>query len=491
MHFHLKEALKCLLLFTLFHENQVLAFTSPIKPSDILNLNRKSHQYLSQAQRISRSLVILHDSSSDPPNENNGSVWSALANTERWISETLNRAGVKGKSNPYSRKEVGYVCEYSDTMELVVAGIYRRLREVRELGENHAEIEKERKATLGDNFKPRTFRQTFVVIMPFCKEIVDSFPVFDNLINAINNSRRNARDYVTEISIERMQEDGGSFIDSDWSTSINMAQMHPKFGDLTPEQRLAEEMEKDQRGEVDLNYEKFKERRRQSRRSPYPTVVVEVKANPPVDYREEDRMQASQSNKYPEAGQNDPEEVTRSDLNKLEALFSQSATFAHPEEESADENESGEDAFYNAIAKTGIKEVTFINPINLAQNWVAENDPFYDAETSTFTSSPNKHVDEAYEFTFASIAMHLGLNDSKSYSLSQGSKGSRNYLILSNFLSSSATSFEKFTFQVNKIIDTIPNLRSKLFVSTFHPEHVEQNKRSPQPICVLEWNDDL
>jgi len=100
-------------------------------------------------------------------------------------------------------------------------------------------------------------------------------------------------------------------------------------------------------------------------------------------------------------------------------------------------------------------------------------------------------VDEAYEFTFASIAMHLGLNDSKSYSLSQGSKGSRNYLILSNFLSSSATSFEKFTFQVNKIIDTIPNLRSKLFVSTFHPEHVEQNKRSPQPICVLEWNDDL
>jgi len=152
MHFHLKEALKCLLLFTLFHENQVLAFTSPIKPSDILNLNRKSHQYLSQAQRISRSLVILHDSSSDPPNENNGSVWSALANTERWISETLNRAGVKGKSNPYSRKEVGYVCEYSDTMELVVAGIYRRLREVRELGENHAEIEKERKATLGKGF---------------------------------------------------------------------------------------------------------------------------------------------------------------------------------------------------------------------------------------------------------------------------------------------------------------------------------------------------
>ena len=99
----------------------------------------------------------MYDAPTDPPNkknqasfEENSSVWSALANTERWISETLNRAGVgNAANNPYSRKEVNYDCEYSDALELVVAGIFRRLREVRELGQSHADVEKERKEALG------------------------------------------------------------------------------------------------------------------------------------------------------------------------------------------------------------------------------------------------------------------------------------------------------------------------------------------------------
>ena len=60
-----------------------------------------------------------------------------------------------------------------------------------------------------------------------------------------------------------------------------------------------------------------------------------------------------------------------------------------------------------------------------------------------------------------------------------------NEILTSNFLSSSATSFEKFAAEVNKIIAVLPN--DKVQVATFHPEHVDPSRRSPMPISVLEW----
>ena len=39
--------------------------------------------------------------------------------------------------NPYARKEVSYVCETSGEACGVVGGIFRRVREARELGEQH------------------------------------------------------------------------------------------------------------------------------------------------------------------------------------------------------------------------------------------------------------------------------------------------------------------------------------------------------------------
>ena len=115
--------------------------------------------------------------------DNSSNVWSVLANTERWISDTLDRsnkaanarrdaaaaeaeklkkqkeqeekskamhfADEKGeeqssssslpppKDNPYVRKEVSYVCETGNELSVVVGGIFRRVREARELGESH------------------------------------------------------------------------------------------------------------------------------------------------------------------------------------------------------------------------------------------------------------------------------------------------------------------------------------------------------------------
>lgn len=76
----------------------------------------------------------------DPSNEN---VWRVLATTERWISETLKYSKEKGGSTPLSRKEVSYVCETSTDAAMVLANIFRKLKEARQLGETHGEQQEE------------------------------------------------------------------------------------------------------------------------------------------------------------------------------------------------------------------------------------------------------------------------------------------------------------------------------------------------------------
>jgi len=43
----------------------------------------------------------------------------------------------QAKDNPYVRKEVSYVCEVGTDLPSVVGGIFRRVKEARELGEAH------------------------------------------------------------------------------------------------------------------------------------------------------------------------------------------------------------------------------------------------------------------------------------------------------------------------------------------------------------------
>ena len=58
--------------------------------------------------------------------------------------------------------------------------------------------------------------------------------------------------------------------------------MHPNFGAKTPEQELKELQEEEE--EVDVNLQQYKERRLLARRSPFPCVVVEVRAMPPPNF---------------------------------------------------------------------------------------------------------------------------------------------------------------------------------------------------------------
>jgi malonyl CoA-acyl carrier protein transacylase len=73
-------------------------------------------------------------------------MFTVLANTERWLSDTLAASQTDGpsSSNPFTRKEVSYVCENSPEAAMIVAGTFRRLKEAREQGETHGQMEEER-----------------------------------------------------------------------------------------------------------------------------------------------------------------------------------------------------------------------------------------------------------------------------------------------------------------------------------------------------------
>lgn len=111
------------------------------------NSHSSSRAFTTRPNRASSSLV-MYDASRDPPSSPELNAWQVLATTERWICSTL-AAAETGAGNPYSRKEVSYVCEPQKDAALIVAGIFRRLKESREEGESHGATEEARAVDQG------------------------------------------------------------------------------------------------------------------------------------------------------------------------------------------------------------------------------------------------------------------------------------------------------------------------------------------------------
>ena len=409
---------------------------------------------------------MYDDSTPDQPLNS----WSVLTRTEEWISQTLSDA----HGNPYTRKEVSYVCENNAGSALILAGIFRRLKEARLLGEQHGESEEERRLGGDRNaYRPHTLRKTEVVVIPSNTAFSESFPLFDAFMEAINRARRNARDYVTNDALDKnedrlMQDDDDDDDDEprEWSVSVNCAHLHPKYGQLSSKQEL-QQMKKDE-DEVDLNYKEYMERRQLARRSPYPTIVIEVRATPPPDFTRSPPSSAALLQQQEESNV-----VTAKDIQKLEALFGKSAHMAHPSNEVSPEQE--EDAFYRAIGESMEQQfVTVKNPFVLSQEWIARHDPTV-RETAAFTESDTGDVDAAYEFVALNLAMMA----------EPGAASAEHYLVMPRFLSAAATSFEKFAQEFETIVAHLPD--ASVHLSTFHPEHIDRERRSPFPILKMEW----
>lgn len=271
--------------------------------------------------------------------------------------------------------------------------------------------------------------------------------------------------------------------------------------------------DEDESGEVDVNAQEYAKKRMLARQSPYPTIVVEVRSQPPPDWGEHappqpPASQAQQDNNNNDDGDDEDtsdsaspgytynrkellaKEVTSEDVQNLEALFGKPAATNHPVSGDAKpaekaERENNEEEFYDSIGKAfGIEEVSGISPLKMAHSWVYENDDKFSSVTSAFTESDTAEIDQAYEFVFTNIAMQ---QESVRIDNIHGSR--RQYLVMPHFLTSSATSLEKFTKEVTNIVNTLPDLRDKVQISTFHPEHIKDIRRSPLPIICLQWTE--
>lgn len=308
----------------------------------------------------------------------------------------------------------------------------------------------------GESYRPSTMRQTQVVVIPSNPHFTKSFTVFDELIDTINQARRNARDYITDTDDD---ED-----DKSWSVAINCAHLHPSFGERTPAQQLQDMQDEDEAGEVDVNLEQYKKMRLQARRSPYPTVVIELRAQPTPDFNESPPPSSSRA--AAAAATNDEQgNVSAADIQKLEALFGKQAHMQ--------DKHDPESSFWDAVGNS-IEEVSAVTPLKLGEQWIAAhaNPP----AAAAFTETGTTQVDAAYEFVFTNIAM-----------LQESTVAEKQYLVMPQFLSAAATSFEKFSTQVHKISSALPDLGA-VTVETYHPEHIDPAKRSPVPILALSMN---
>ena len=54
------------------------------------------------------------------------------------------------------------------------------------------------------------------MVIPGNKHLSENFHVFDNFINAVNSARRNARDYVTDSSLEKLDQELAGETNRDW-----------------------------------------------------------------------------------------------------------------------------------------------------------------------------------------------------------------------------------------------------------------------------------
>ena len=131
-----------------------------------------------------------------------------------------------------------------------------------------------------------------------------------------------------------------------------------------------------------------------------------------------------------------------------------------------------------------------VRPMDTTMKWITENDCQYSKNLSTFASSDVQHADSAFEFVFLNLSLrrYAPTDLEKEAELKVGP---RMYLVLPIFVSNSATSFEKFTNDVREIIETVDGLNDRIIVSAMHPEHVDESKRSPQPVMVLQWFDEV
>ena len=214
-------------------------------------------------------------------------------------------------------------------------------------------------------------RQTNVVVIPNCDEIAQ-FKTFDTLIQAINQARRRAREFVIKLDKDDDdQTNDNNNLGKDWVVAINCAHLHPQYGMQTPEEQLASMKHEEEEGEVDLNLQEYKKRRDEARRSPYPSLIVEVQSTPPPDFGAAKKAAEEEMKAVTAAAEesNPDDDVTSDDVKKLEALFGMSAA-----------TKKADDPFYDALGEVRMNTVVVAFCV-----WLSVHIFLYNAKIVTYT----------------------------------------------------------------------------------------------------------
>ena len=249
---------------------------------------------------------------------------------------------------------------------------------------------------------------------------------------------------------------------------ISVSTLHPDYGNEKPHELYENKINEIKENNVELK--KYIDSRNRARQSPYPSLILEVNSSPPIDFSSDVDSSTSDAN-------DEENMITSNDVKNLENIFTRKSVLR-------DEVNSDD----------GVEELSTNQMFTLTRNWIENNDHSFDGDASLFTISDLTYVDTAYEFVFNNIAAHLETywkqekkNDIEKIESGKLTDGSCTYLILNKFVSKSATSLEKFSNEVENIISKIPTLSGIISLKTFHPEHVEDTKRSPTPVIALHW----
>jgi hypothetical protein len=329
-------------------------------------------------------------------------------------------------------------------------------------------------------------RHTLVVVLPSAEEFTESFTTFDRLMNAIQQARRNARDFVTNPATALDSSDS-------WNVAVSCAHLHPAYDTEPSTVETAASGPPEVINVKELEYQNL---RKLARRSPYPTVVVEVRAMPSPPELNALASTAAAAAPYGQAettsldaaadASTNRNAVTMADIQKLHSLFGKTAIL---------QKTASKDSFWDAVGDA-IPEVMAQTPVQLAQQWIANRQAAHAAAAAaidgaspelageaSFTTTETALVDEAFEFVFTNIAMLQDQVQASNVPVIR----QQQYMILPRFLPTAATSFEKFGRELENLVSCLPSLRNVVSFTTYHPEHVDSSRRSPTPILALTW----
>jgi len=215
--------------------------------------------------------------------------FKAMVETEKWLTDAI--------PDGMQRKEVAYSVSTDDSVHSFLPLLLEHL-------------DPEPKNVQAPS------RQTTMLILP---NLFQDYAAFDSFVKDVQSVRSSARTYQHPTALTAMQAEVTRTLADDpvpqMQTSVNLALLHPDFEVPEPDEGDSPELKA------------YKTKKGLSRRSPYPTLVIETRTRVvELLSKEEEEQMAATSGDSPEGGPQPPAPAPAAEISNLEHLFSLPST---------------------------------------------------------------------------------------------------------------------------------------------------------------------